>query len=247
MKRGQVALFLIVGMLLVLAVGIVLLFAREPATTPSSPDASSLRRFVEACLEQAGEDAIYGQIALRGGYAFPEGKPGYAQAAGTESPRGYPIAYHLLGGSSVAPSLELVRQESEKLVNEKLDSCLDFSEFEVLGYEVDAGARAVRVAFNEQGTGISLKFPVELSVEGGDSKVTLSDFSAELPARMSKVHQIGQCVVNSLAAGGSKEYAVASCNSDKAIRVVIARSQYALVYDYSGWPTLRYHFAVEMP
>ncbi len=171
-KRGQITLFIIVGIVLILIVTMVfLLRGRNTSTGPTVEEVynnigeGSLRLYVENCIESVGVDAIY-YISLQGGYfILPEG----SFFDGEDY-----TAYYYEENVSLFPSNEFFSNQISKYVESELDYCIrdyPYSNLTIGETVVSTNIARGNVFFN-------VNVPIT-TAEGGTEK-TITDFAASV-------------------------------------------------------------------
>ncbi|MBI2673389.1 hypothetical protein HYX19_03955 [Candidatus Woesearchaeota archaeon] len=127
-KRGQVTLFLIVGMLVLIAVVVLLLSEqstkKEPATQAISEEANKVQGLVDGCLEILSAEAIDNVYSAGGGgYADPEQIPRKVDGKAC-------LVYNNRDGySNYAVSKEFVEEQIKEHIRDRLNSCLNLQQF----------------------------------------------------------------------------------------------------------------------
>jgi len=153
-KRGQVTVFIILGIVIVAVVGIFLAFRsglvdtylnseRDRVKVPN--EIEPVQEYLEFCLEDAVREGI-GYMGLQGGYLeLDTYKASYADKFTnvlTVYP-GYKVAYwyyeDLNGvGKNQMPTIGLMEEQLNFFVGERFKECLnDLDEFESEGFEID--------------------------------------------------------------------------------------------------------------
>ena len=172
-KKGQMALFLIVGVFLLAIAGIVFYFETtqldSSGTIEGTLDSSlgpEVKAFVESCLASATEEGMY-WIGLQGGYYSPVNAFPYLFFE-------VPIYFD---GRAIIPPLSRVELELGEYIEQNLESCLDdFSNIKQLGVGVITGEFEVDVELGKT-VSVVLEFPISLQVE--NTKVFLDKFFVE--------------------------------------------------------------------
>ncbi|RJQ22541.1 hypothetical protein C4580_00630 [Candidatus Woesearchaeota archaeon] len=220
MKRGQVTVFIILGILLLAGVGFYLYLSGREAEVPleagvmkPTTDPRVFQEFVEACLAETVTQGVY-TIAAQGGYSAPKGDWSLG-----DSGDGLPIHYYVPEGvvpfvlnrndSAVRPlaDVELVLA---RYVAANFDECLDFSDLEARGYEVKKPtvdfeainwdfARA-KVEFAQETVRIDAELRPEgdifvrarypIAVSGLDASFTIPETAVVVPLRLALLHKI---------------------------------------------------------
>jgi len=174
-KRGQVAIFIIIAVLIIAGVVIYFLL-REPSGEIErrevfTPDVGGINLFVQDCLDQTGELAIL-FVGKRGGYAdSPE----------LSSEEGIP--YYYIGNEIYIPSKEAIEGEISKYVNYGVEFCMtDLTNFERLGLEVTPGEAKTTAEILNDSVKITVDYPI--NVKKGDDVSRIRDFETEVPVRL---------------------------------------------------------------
>lgn len=173
-KRGQVTIFIIIAIILVAAVGLYFVFRDTLGQGVYSPEVEGIKLFVEECVKDTGEDAIY-TIGQNGGYF---------SAIELSTSDGIPYYYH--NGKEYMPSKERIEQELAFYLENSLQFCtndfVDFSDLSIEEGEVSATAVAQdeEVIFN-------VEYPLSISKENATS--ILRDFeSIKVPIRLGIIY-----------------------------------------------------------
>jgi len=172
MKNGQVSIFVIVAILLV--IGIVLIFFLRDGgigiVVPS--EISPIQSFVEVCVKDTLEQAVF-LIGVKGGYYLNKDRV---------SLDGYSIFYDY--GVDYSPTKEIVSNSIESYLNENLVLCtepfLQFSEFSIFG-----GVVSSSVVIENSLVSADVTYP--LSIKRGDETYTLEKFSSSYSVRLGLV------------------------------------------------------------
>ena len=128
-KRGQVTVFVIVGVVVLLAVGIVIYMTNDYSqskieeTIQTNPDIGAVNEFVQNCVDDIAKEAIV-WIGATGGYYDT-----------SEVPSLEGVALYLSEGNTLLPSLASLHTELQKYVDNELQFCInnfeDFPQFEI--------------------------------------------------------------------------------------------------------------------
>ncbi|MEK6946368.1 MAG: hypothetical protein AABX32_02070, partial [Nanoarchaeota archaeon] len=87
-KRGQIAIFLIIGVVLLILVGIFYSLAKYSVKSASKnavaentkpSDAGIVKAYAISCLKMVSDDALFNRIGLQGGFIEPAGAPNYQE------------------------------------------------------------------------------------------------------------------------------------------------------------------------
>tara|TARA_Y100000310_G_scaffold343964_1_gene454227 strand:- start:8331 stop:9062 length:732 start_codon:yes stop_codon:yes gene_type:complete len=183
MKRGQVTLFIILGIVIVLITGLVLYLTDSPIlsfseSTEMKEERSHFESYVEECHEQALNDLVYATSKQM--YAFDLGVD-YLM------PLGYPVFY--AGTNRVPKEYE---EEFETFVEEELGFCL--TSYSPEGYTFEFNEVSVELELDEF---IESVASIEASVSNEDSTIILDeDYPFVLEFDLKKIFDVADLYVN---------------------------------------------------
>ena len=170
-KKGQVTIFIIVAVLIIAGVALFLILKgnlQKDETT--SPEIAPIVNFVEECIEETGEDAVY-DLALRGGY--------------NEVPAPYKkffpnnIPYYWYLNTSLIPSKKNLESEFSKYLEKNIKNCTkDFEMFEKQGYSIKQGEISAKVILYLDKLSINLQYP--LTIKKGEFSGRVKDFNQDV-------------------------------------------------------------------
>lgn len=170
-RKGQVTIFIILGIVIIMVVSSLLFLERlkvDNEIPEQSLEAIPIKAYVESCIEQTGQEAVY-FTALQGGYyETPPPKEDYSYID---------IPVYWDAGSLNIPSKETIENEVFNYIRNNLPYCLDdFSSFSEQGFDIIAGEIAGNVIIAARDVAFNINYPV--TVKKGDSTAQLSEFFA---------------------------------------------------------------------
>jgi len=192
MKRGQVTIFIIVGVVLVASV-LGFFFLTERGGGLLSPSDLSPQDSVKVCIREAVEESL-DKILLNGGEI---------EASKTILYNGEEWNYlcyineSYYPGYNIHPMLELqIEREIEEEIEEEIGDCFDRmrESFEDEGFDVDEGAMSYSVDLLPGYVAVNLKKNVELSGETGTR--SFEDFGVEVLSPVFDLVRIAREIVN---------------------------------------------------
>ncbi|MEK6816705.1 MAG: hypothetical protein AABY09_03765 [Nanoarchaeota archaeon] len=173
MKRGQITLFVILGIIIVAVIGVGIYFrqsilqqelsaetAEEEALIPEVRD---FRDSVDECLDDAIVDNIL-LIGIQGGYANTPGNSLYLQEEDLTIP------YYYDNGRNAAPELDKVTSELASAIDSQAESCIDTESFPKLAIVPGQAISSVIIA--DEGIGVTVNYPIQ--VTSGDQAYSIS-------------------------------------------------------------------------
>ena len=213
-KRGQVTIFIIIGILILgIVLGMVYLSkylakgrlgVEEEEAKESVLMASSVKMFVEGCLEKTAEDSLL-LIGQQGGHyklnqsnvLFTEFIPTFSYINETEGELVfvrdtiyYMPYYYYLGGQFV-PDEAFVRNELIQYVEDNFLECINnFEYFKARGFQITEGEVIINVQLRDKKVYFELKYPI--SVLYGQSTKNFEHFEFYYNLELKKILQIVQ-------------------------------------------------------
>ena len=177
-KRGQVTIFIVVG-ILVLAITMLSLHLSSRLTTEELPSQTIspdfISSFVQSCLEKSVTDSIYKVSAAGGYYQPPEEELLDFNAQGEF----FQLPYYFKDAKSELPGLQVIESEIAAAAEDELLECVaGFKSFEKQGYIVTAGEPNIKIALLQQ-TIATADFP--LIIKKGDEETSLTTFTITIP------------------------------------------------------------------
>jgi len=186
-KKGQITIFIIIGVILLLSLGLyVTITAPEgiPELSKAPVEAQPVQRFIEDCLKTTTVDGLK-QLGDHGGYIDTSSldgdrfNPTKGNAVYVEplSNLLIPYWYHLSSSnncektgncqfSSLRPSASAMKTQLEAYVNSNLQSCFnDFQDFPATTVKTFAQPKTT-ITFGQEDMGVLLDYKVEINKQG---------------------------------------------------------------------------------
>ncbi|MGM5487938.1 MAG: hypothetical protein ACQESG_03240, partial [Nanobdellota archaeon] len=220
-KSGQVAIFIVVGLVILLSALVLIFLSNRQASGPMNSevdvtvDMQPLVSLVENCVNELGREGLE-RLGAQGGYIYPR------QYGISENPFSYKgtgvefwedsdllVAYwYYLAGNEcdgacqfnvAVPPLKRttgteydlsIEAQLDRYIEENINSCVDFTQFEMLGYKViEKGSCEVRTDILEEDVLFDVDWPLEIHKSAGDAVRTVKDFSVMLPIDFKLIYQ----------------------------------------------------------
>ena len=185
-KRGQITVFMIVGIFILLIIALTLFFTRsfveeeqDQELSQSAPiETSALKMFVESCLTKTSYDAIYYNY-INGGFYLPQFITLYKQWS-------VPYYYHL--GYNFQPIEEQVEDGLSLYVQNNILDCLnDFNAIKDLKI---VSTKAPIADVDIKPVGVDFDRDLYLEVSSGDKTKEVNEFSVQLDVPLREVNDI---------------------------------------------------------
>jgi len=184
MKKGQITLFMILGLVIVIIIGLFFFLKSDIIKSALEKGVQtgiiipqkikSIYGFVEECITSTSNDALE-RIGKQGGYIIP-----------TKDSTSLGIPYYINHNKTNIPSKEKIEKEIEKYINNQLPFCtknfVDFPEFSVKQGEIESNTK-----IKENEVTINIKYPLEIEVE--DKNYNLEKFKEiSMPIRLGAIY-----------------------------------------------------------
>ncbi|MDD4878703.1 MAG: hypothetical protein PHO02_06765 [Candidatus Nanoarchaeia archaeon] len=199
-KKGQVTIFIIVGIILVVAITMGIILRKDIAqkiqdvkisqSTALQQEVDLARPFVEDCLQSSAENAVL-KVVAKGGYNAPRNSVEYDY---------YTVPIYFNKGKETVPSMQNIASEIALAIKNEVPSCANFK---AAGMPVKAVKRPeVSISVGKKIITVDMEWP--LTVGNEQESATISEFSASIPADIESPY----------------EYTMALYNQQKAIKVL---------------------------
>lgn len=175
--KGQITIFIIVAVIIIGLVFIFFLIQNKPSNTDYSQEIAIINSFVEDCLSNVGEDAIY-NIGQRGGYFnVPENS----------------LDIEIPHYNDKFPLKEDLEKELEEYVDESLFFCTrNFIDFPDL--KVEQGEIKTSVEIKDGKVLFKVDYPLGISKEEDTS--TFNEFETEVLVKLDEIHKVSNEIVS---------------------------------------------------
>lgn len=218
-KRGQVTIFVILGLVVFLLVFLAIMFLFQEKEKPDPVDIMSeshrslvqpIERDISYCLEDVGQEALK-EIGLRGGHLIQENTMHNLNPAYSNN------AVELISGSDMIipfwayydgapdclecqlimdiPELEgkskyTIQSQVQNYINENMRSCVN--NFEAYNdFDVNTGEIQSQVIFASEGVSLKLDWPINIMLGSGEN-LSLNKFSANLDINFKKIYELSK-------------------------------------------------------
>jgi len=191
-KRGQAALFIILGIIVVAIIIFLLIYtSRAPKEVGQisslSFETQSVKNHVEFCIAKTAREAI----AYIGNYG------GYFQLPSHSTVEfNTPIVYHLYNNQNLIPSLNRIEHELAAYMDSELFFCLEnFKDIKKSGIEIQQGESLTEVLIEQNKLEFNINVPIR--TKKGDIEISISSFSVTIgDIRFETLYNIGKQIVN---------------------------------------------------
>lgn len=210
-KRGQVAIFIILGIVILAVIGMIL-YARVIITrsqselekeeiTLSQFQINSIKTYIESCIETHADNTLK-LIYAYGGHLTPSHPISYNEMELSRlcyiNPRGFITTDYV--------AKEEIKKRINDSVNDNFLACLDdFKIFRERGIEIMGNEFTVQTEINYyKSISVKVNYPITIKKEDLESK--LSDFSVKFPYEFGNIYRaVREIIVESVVGGFTEE------------------------------------------
>jgi hypothetical protein len=223
-KRGQVTLFMIIGIAILLIFGIYFYISKNSAKSKSNDaigqpigqeDTNIVTAYVEACIKDAGEDAIFNRLGLQAGYIDPDGNSLYGEAGVPDASKpaaifdGKKVPYYFKHPSIFIPTPGQINEKMKNYFLAEFENCFNRNDFGALGIVIEKiGESDVEIGLNQEDVSLRLNYPLKMAVQ--DSEASLTDFAVVLPIRFNALYESSLKIINNAAAVYPQQYDISA-------------------------------------
>jgi hypothetical protein len=198
-KRGQITVFIILGIFIL--IGVILFFYLRLNTNIFTPDVvvpqevAPLKRYVESCVYESGEDAIT-RLGMQAGYVeIPEeismDPDAYVQISGPIK-----MPYWYLNGEDISPTITEMQEQISDYIAENVKQCLrNFSDFDEFIIEEKDGI-GVETTIAEEEVIIKMDYPLIIKNKKGNKITEWSLYTNSVPVRLKRIYRLAKNLMN---------------------------------------------------
>ena len=197
-KRGQVAIYIILGIIVLLSLFLVFYFVYGSRTTQEDltkelsleANVESVKFLIESCNNQVALEGAY-NLASHGGH--------YPLLDSYESFSGYGVAYTYrssLEQPNILLNLYEIRENYEDYIVDNLPLCVNhFEFFKEKGMDITEGEIITDVSINEDDVLVKTTYDITVDYKGSTTKISDS-FTAEIPVRLGLMHDASKKITD---------------------------------------------------
>ncbi len=198
-KKAQVTIFIIIGLILLLALILIIALKQELVTFKPGEiiptQKGKVEQFLTSCIEQVGDDAL-ATIGAQGGYI---NVPADVASDGNRHLRVSSflvVPYWAYGATTNIPPLEFIKRELDGYLEQNIRNCLLNTDAFKEAYdiveksEIDADTEFVesKVLFN-------VHWAIEVRNKAGEVMTELIDHTGESPVKLKRIHKLAARIV----------------------------------------------------
>jgi len=202
MKRGQVSIFMVLGILILLTfiIAMSLQVEKEVIEKDTIEEKSDpIQNYIKSCLFSVTEKAI-NKVSLQGGYLNPRGDSIYDEPGDGA----FRHVYYFLNNNILPYVLDKnqitlrSKEEIEKIIsnyiNVEIKNCLDFSTFKKEGIEIEqTGELTTAVIISDNLVSSALSIP--LLVKQGEKLTKIKTIKTDVPLRLGQLYKLASIIL----------------------------------------------------
>ncbi len=196
-SKGQVTLFIIIGVILLLTAGLVIYLTTQKVIKPVEeqiiiPEGTQpIYEYISECIYQTAKEGII-KMGLQGGYldlpaAIAKTPASYVAA---DSLGIFKIPYWYYSKQDRTPTQEFLQMEINSQLRQSLMNCIDFSSFSPQYKVVQKGDFAPRTTLTDKDIIIELNWPLEIQTAG--KTIALNKIVKNIDVRLKEIHAIAK-------------------------------------------------------
>lgn len=200
-KRGQITIFMILGVILLLSFLLFYFLRREVSVfkpeTVVPPEIIPVNNFILGCVDSVSREAG-NLVGANGGYV--ELPPGIAndRLAAVPDFTFSPVrtALWFYRGQNRIPPLDYIQFQLENYIHDNLIECLQgFEPFRQTFNITELGNLSLNVDLADEGFIVDVKYPLDIILRAREQKFFLDDFSVTVPFRIKKMHELAEKII----------------------------------------------------
>ena len=201
-KKGQITVFIILGILILLTIALFIYF-RQASTviTPERvvpPELKPFDQYVGGCINIVARDGI-NLLGANGGFIrFPAEIQNDYRSVLVSNPLFPSIKTPLwhYRGETRLPSEEYMKDDLAYYINESIDECLQDLEVFSEQYNItELEPRKIEIDLTENYVGVKLAYRLELKSKADSQTTIVEDFVTNVPIRLKKTYELAREVM----------------------------------------------------
>lgn len=190
-KRGQVTIFIIIALIIVVAIALIFLLRREP-TTGVSPETNP-QAYIEKCMRDYTKEAV-SNLSEKGGDAEPEISVTY---------KGKEITYLCYNANSYKPCInqmpmliEHIQGEITDYIEPKVKECFSSLQQELEKRNYRVSLETMEISTELQPKRVIVEINRKLTITKNEETRTFNEFKAEISHPIYDLAEIAMEIVN---------------------------------------------------
>ena len=192
MKKGQVTIYIILGILLLIVIASAITITimtsvkqievEKEKVVQEISEGGQIKIFIESCLEKSTKKGLK-EIGLKGGYNDVPLSIIYGNAS-----------YWFVDQINIQPSLETIKKRLESFIEKDIKKCLNYSTFVKQGFIVEENLLKSEITFERANTQSKLKYLI--TIKKGSFEKEFDNFVIELKVPFREMFETASQIIN---------------------------------------------------
>ncbi len=198
-KKAQVTIFIILGILMLLAVALVILVRQEVITFKPEEiiptEKGKVENFITTCLKDVGEEALF-KVGLQAGYIEVPPEIALDNSMHLKISPMHVVPYWAYGTTVNIPPIEDIKVRVDNYIQQNIRSCLFGLEAFQEKYDlIEKSDPLANTEFVESQVIFNLNWDVEIRTKAGDVITEVINHVAESPIKFKHVYEVAKRIV----------------------------------------------------
>ena len=192
MKKGQLTIYIILGILILIVLASVITISiytkvkevetEEEKIVQDLGEAAQIKSFIDFCLDQSTRTGLK-NVGLNGGYnEIPE-------AISYEN-----TSFWFVDQINTQPTLQEINNRLQEIIEKEISKCLNYSRFIEQGFVINAGEPKINITFGRANTISTLNY--EIVISKGIFVKQFNTFSTEIKVPFRQMFETASQVIN---------------------------------------------------
>ncbi len=186
MKRAQISVFIVTGIIILMTVGIFVMMQQQYTPSEQSTNQKTVEQYIQSCFEPAAYDAVY-LASLQGGYLQPEDS--------VDNPTREQYYYYYY--KDISPNLTTIYGNMQRYIINHTRECIESSPAPY-NISIDENSASMTISASETETQFTLYLPITITEQTQVS--TLNTFTTIVPVSFEKEYAIARQITDTVAA-----------------------------------------------
>ena len=201
-QKGQVVVFIIVGIVILIAVAAYLYLQREELSLPDVEDIPEeflpVREYVEECVRIVATQGV-AILGVQGGYitipAEISANP-FSSLALTEGNSGDPsselrLPYWYYEGRNRVPTVDMMSEQLSSYIDQNIKHCLGSMDALQSQFDLEVvGEPSSATAIGKSAVTVVTKLPIRTVLKGSDKVMIVESYKASMPVELRRMHEL---------------------------------------------------------
>ncbi|MBI4141588.1 hypothetical protein HY484_01540, partial [Candidatus Woesearchaeota archaeon] len=198
MKKAQITIYIILGLILMISIAIVSYVTQKKELAPTEvihvpEEAKPVHEFVTSCLTQIAQNAVV-QLGLQGGYLYipREIERTPTSYLSLDAEHKFKLPYWYYEGQDRTPNIEDLQNQLDRFLRENNQLCTSFEKFEPAVIEIIDDIKPQTIIGEETVT-FTIKWPMLIKISERTTKI--ENFAIQLPVKLKQAWQLANNVM----------------------------------------------------